>query len=303
MVLLALADIRRQLGRDIRNLFLAGDYNPIRSGRNRVGAEHVRHRRRRAYEPESGYADPVATTYAYAGRAREHGAELLTRTPATGLAASGGRVTGVETACGLIETPAAIVATGPWCNQLAASVEESLPVTPVRVQMASFRCPPALESMTTTVIAHATGAYFRADSGNGTLVGGEAAKDLTEVVDPNTFGLNADHDSITSLWDRARLRFPDFASAICRGGYGSLYDMTPDGNPILDRSGTVEGLYWAVGFSGYGFKLSPVVGRMVSELVMYGESKGHPIRAFRASRFGEDGLLAAQHPYRGAGHP
>ena len=44
-----------------------------------------------AYEPESGYADPVATTYAYADRARDHGAEILTQTPVTGLATSGGR--------------------------------------------------------------------------------------------------------------------------------------------------------------------------------------------------------------------
>ena len=150
---------------------------------------------------------------------------------------------------------------------------ESLPVTPIRVQMVSFRRPPALESMTTTVIDHTTGAYFRADSDHRTLVGCEAPEDLTEVVDPDSHGLSADDGTIAGLWDRARQRFPDFSAAVCRGGYGALYDMTPDGNPILDRSRTVEGLYWAVGFSGHGFKLSPVVGRMVAELVIYRESR------------------------------
>ena len=33
------------------------------------------------------------------------------------LATSGGRVTGVETDRGLIESPAVVVATGPWCNR------------------------------------------------------------------------------------------------------------------------------------------------------------------------------------------
>ena len=161
-----------------------------------------------------------------------------------------------------------VVATGPWCNRLATSVGESLPVTPIRVQMASFRRPPPLENLTATVIDHTTGAYFRADSDHRTLVGGEASEDLTEVADPDSYDLSADQGTIESLWDRARQRFPDFGAAVCRGGYGALYDMTPDGNPILDRSRTVQGLYWAVGFSGHGFKLSPVVGRMVAELVM-----------------------------------
>ena len=146
-----------------------------------------------AYEPESGYADPVATTYAFAARARDHGADILTRTAVTGLATSGGRVTGVETDRGLIESPTVVVATGPWCNRLAASVGESLPVTSIRVPMVSFRRPPMLESMTTTVIDHTTGAYFRADSDYRTLVGGEAPEDLTEVVDPDSYGISADN--------------------------------------------------------------------------------------------------------------
>ena len=108
---------------------------------------------------------------------------------------------------------------------------------------------------------------------------------------------------IASLWDRARQRFPDFAAAVCRGGYGALYDMTPDGNPILDRSGTVEGLYWTVGFSGHGFKLSPVIGRMVAELVLHGESRGHPVSRFSAARFASGEPLEAERPYHGAGHP
>ena len=254
------------------------------------------------YEPESGYADPVATTYAYADRARDHGADILTNTPVTGLVTSGGRVSGVETAGGLIETSAVVVATGPWCHQLAASVGEALPVTPIRVQMVHLRRPPALESLNTNVIDYTTGAYFRVDSGYGTLVGGEALEDLTEVANPDAFGLNADHSTITRFWDRAKLRFPDFAAATCRGGYGSLYDMTPDGNPILDRSQTVDGLYWAVGFSGHGFKLSPVVGRMVAELMLHGESRDYPVHQFRAGRFAEGEPLEAQHPYEGRRH-
>ena len=256
-----------------------------------------------AYEPASGYADPVATTYAYANRAQGHGAEILTQTTVTRLTASSGKVTGVETSRGVIETPAVVVATGPWCNRLAVGVGERLPVTPVRVQVVGFRRPPALESMTTTLIDHTTGLYFRADSGLRTLVGGEGPDDLNEVVEPDSYVLGADHDKILDLWERARRRVPDFAAAVYRGGFAALYDMTPDGNPILDRSQTTEGLHWAVGFSGHGFKLSPVVGRIVAELVMHGESKDHPVHRFAAARFANGELLEAERPYRAAGHP
>ena len=254
------------------------------------------------YEPNAGHADPVTTTYAYAGEAERLGARILTQTAVSGLRTAGGRVTGVVTNRGTIETGAAVVAAGPWVNQLAAPLGEPLPVTPIRVQMVNLRRPPSLESLTTIVIDYATGAYFRVDSGPNTLVGGEAWDDLNEVANPDAFGLNADHDTITRFWDRAKLRFPDFEAATCRGGYGSLYDMTPDGNPILDASRNVEGLYWAVGFSGHGFKLSPVTGAMMAELVLHGEARNHPIGDFRAARFEEGDLLEGAHPYEGRRH-
>ena len=254
------------------------------------------------YEPESGYADPVATTYAYADAARRHGSEILTETPVVSIWAEGGRVRGVRTADGVIETRAVVAAVGPWTNALAVPLGEPLPVTPIRVQMVHLRRPPALESLGVNVIDYTTGAYFRVDAGFGTLVGGEAWDDLTEIANPDAFGLNADHDVIARFWERAKLRFPDFAAATCRGGYGSLYDMTPDGNPILDRSRAVDGLYWATGFSGHGFKLSPVVGRMVAELVMSGEDADRRVRLFRASRFEEGEPLDAEHPYEGRRH-
>ena len=254
------------------------------------------------YEPESGYADPVATTYAYADAARRHGAEILTETPVISILADGGRVRGVRTADGVIETNTVVAAVGPWTNALAIPLGEPLPIAPTRVQMVHLRRPPALESLGVNVIDYTTGAYFRVDAGFGTLVGGEAWDDLNETVNPDAFGLNADHDVIAKFWERAKLRFPDFAAATCRGGYGSLYDMTPDGNPILDRSRAADGLYWATGFSGHGFKLSPVIGRMVAELVMSGDNADPRIRLFRASRFEEGEPLDAEHPYEGRRH-
>ena len=255
-----------------------------------------------AYEPDAGYADPVATTYAYAERARSLGAEVLTQTPVTGLVTSGGRIVGVETATGRIETGAVVVAAGSRANRLVGDIAEPLPIVPSRVQMAHFFRPPALESMSAIVIDRSTGAYLREDAGRGTLVGAEGPDDLIVMDDPDDIPRNAEHDMIESLWRRAIQRLPDFAAATCRGGYSAHYDMTPDANPIIDQSPSVAGLYRAAGFSGHGFKLSPVIGRMVAELVVHGECSDHPVERFRLSRFEEGEPLLAEHPYQGTSH-
>lgn len=72
----------------------------------------------------------------------------------------------------------------------------------------------------------------------------------------------------------------------------------PDANPILDRSPTVTGLFWAAGFSGHGFKLAPVTGRMVAELALHGQRQDHPIERLRLSRFAQGEPLLAEHLYR-----
>ena len=256
------------------------------------------------YEPNAGHADPVATTYAFADAAARHGAEVVTelrghRHPGHGRPRRRRR----HHAQGPVSTGTVVAVTGPWGNRLAAPLGEALPITPVRVQMVHVRRPPALESLETIVIDNTTGAYLRVNEGQMSLLGGEAPDDLREVVDPDACALSADHDKIADLWARMTRRIPAFAEATLLGGYSAMYDMTPDGNPILDRSESVRGLYWAAGFSGHGFKLAPVVGRMMAELVLYGRSAGHPIEAFRASRFREGDLLEAAHPYRASGHP
>ena len=154
------------------------------------------------------------------------------------------------------------------------------------------------------MIDNTTGAFLRVSDGPMSLLGGEAPEDLREAVDPDACDQSAGHDTITDLWARASRRIPAFAAATPLGSYGAMYDMTPDGNPILDPSATVEGLYWAVGFSGHGFKLSPVDrphdGRASAPTAPAPTTPSNP---FRAARFREGNSLGAAHPYAASGHP
>ena len=74
--------------------------------------------------------------------------------------------------------------------------------------------------------------------------------------------------------DRVAARIPAYAEAEYTYGHQGVYDTSEDGKAILDRAPGVVGLYIAGGFSGTGFKKSPAVGLLMSELVLGRERYG-----------------------------
>ena len=61
------------------------------------------------------------------------------------------------------------------------------------------------------------------------------------------------------------------------------YDMTPDGQPVVDRLD--DGLWVAAGFSGHGFMVAPSTGRVVADGLL-GRALPEWHEAVRADRFG-----------------
>jgi sarcosine oxidase subunit beta len=67
--------------------------------------------------PSSGYADPVATTFAFASRAVDLGARGSARVAVRGLAVTGDRVIRVDTDDGRVGADAVVLACGPWVDR------------------------------------------------------------------------------------------------------------------------------------------------------------------------------------------
>ena len=78
---------------------------------------------------------------------------------------------------------------------------------------------------------------------------------------------------------------PSLTNAELFTGFSGLYTNTPDNLPILGKAEGVDGLYFAGGFNGYGFKLSPAVGIVIAELITEGEAKTADISALGMGRF------------------
>lgn len=66
-----------------------------------------------------------------------------------------------------------------------------------------------------------------------------------------------------------------------------MYSMTPDEDYVIDFLGGEFGkdVVIAGGFSGHGFKMGPVIGRIVADLVLHGEAKGVKLEYFKLARF------------------
>lgn len=69
-----------------------------------------------------------------------------------------------------------------------------------------------------------------------------------------------------------------------------MYSMTPDGNFVIDYLGGDFGkdVVIGAGFSGHGFKMGPVVGRILADLAVLGEAKGVELKYFKIGRFKEN---------------
>ncbi len=244
-----------------------------------------------AYEPYSGHADASGTAYAYATRARAEGVDIRLQSPVSAIETSGdgSRVEAVRTASGQrIATRVAVAATGPWTARFFAAHGIDVPLVATRHEVLHFRRP--LDK----VPHHPGGAdisnriYFRPEGQDLTLVGNGNHSGV--VDDPEIYAQRASPAFIEDVWQRIARRIPAMADAELATGYAGLYTNTPDSHPIMDRVDGVDGLYLCSGFSGHGFKLSPVVGVLMAELIAHGSATTMDISPLRLSRFAEGNL-------------
>ncbi len=249
-----------------------------------------------AYEPLSGYADPSATASAYAARARQLGASVKLQTPATGIEVSGGKVTAVKTGDEVIETSTAVVATGPWSRRFLLQHGIDLPLEATRHEVIHLKRPLDLPPNHPGGGDLANLVYFRPEGTDLILVGNGNIEQ--PVDDPEVFAQRPTQSFIQEVWSRIARRIPLMENAEFATGYAGLYTSTPDSHPIIDKVDGIEGLYICTGFSGHGFKLSPMVGLLMSELVLEGQAKSIDISTLRMSRFKEGKLNMPAYGFR-----
>jgi sarcosine oxidase subunit beta len=231
-----------------------------------------------------GIADPNGVTVGFAKAAQAAGVSIERGTEVTGIDVRGGRVSGVRTTRGSIATPTVVNAAGPYARAIGRMAGAEVPVAPHRRHIFIAQAPheprrvawrvPASRIM---VIDFDTTFYFHRE-GAGILFG------MGDPNEPSTFDTTVRWDFLEEVTRVAVGRLPALEEASISHAWAGLYEMSPDGNPLIGRSPDVEGLLLVNGFSGHGFQHSPAAGRIVADLVA-GRDPGLDLAPFSPARF------------------
>ncbi|WP_405085832.1 NAD(P)/FAD-dependent oxidoreductase [Microbispora sp. NBC_01389] len=239
------------------------------------------------WEADAGYADPYAATVGLAAAARRHGAVFHPHRPVVALAEES-HGAAVTTSDGEVHRAGRLlVAAGPWTAALLRPLGVDLPLTVERHVVAVSEHDPAdAGGLVPHVLIDLPGGYYttpqpRTQYLTGGVVPASAAGP-DDVPGPRSGELEA-LAAASGVRSAARRR------ARVTGGWASLYDVSPDWQPVTGRVG--EHVYVDAGTSGHGFKLAPAWGDHVARLLL-----GDPdprLAAFGPGRFATGAKLAA----------
>jgi len=228
-----------------------------------------------------GIADPNGVTMGFAKTAQALGVSVERDVEVTGIRVVAGRVAAVETTRGAIETRIVVNAAGPHARLIGRMAGVDVPVDPIRrhIFIAAFEGTgaPRIPSSHVMVIDFETTFYFHRE-GAGLLFG------MGDPHETPTFDTTVQWDFLPQVIDVAVTRLPALAHASISHAWAGLYEMSPDGNPIVGAADGVDGLYLINGFSGHGFQHSPAAGRILADIVT-GRDPQFDLTPFAAGRF------------------
>lgn len=235
-----------------------------------------------SYAPHDGHANPRLAAPAFARAAIRHGARIEERTEVTEVEKVGDHFE-VTTADGRVFSANQLLITaGAWGQKLSAQFGEPVPLDTFGPQMAVTEpVPYALPTVigVYTKIAEEV-IYFRQIPRGNIIIGG-GVRSKPDMLNKRAAVLP--HSTINQLQQMRRL-LPGAANLNIIRVWSGIEGYLPDSLPIMGRSGTVDGLFYAFGFCGHGFQLGPGVGDVMAELLSTG-STSTSIAPFDIRRF------------------
>ncbi len=226
--------------------------------------------------PKDGHANPFKVTSLYAKAAARLGVQFYTYTEVTGLSVEAGKITTVHTNKGDIATNTVINAAGGYAKMVGRMAGIELPIFPERHEILVTE---PVEPMQTPMVMCFYHNLYCQQTPHGSFIMGIGHPD-----EPETFNITSSWQFLTEMAKRITRILPPLANLNVVRQWAGLYDMCPDRTPILGPDATIQGFYTAAGFSGHGFMISPMVGKLMAQMVL-GSPTDIPITMFSAERF------------------
>jgi glycine cleavage system aminomethyltransferase T/glycine/D-amino acid oxidase-like deaminating enzyme len=225
-----------------------------------------------AYLPTDGYIDPSQLTFALAEGARRGGAEIEQHTRVTAINVVAGRVTGVITDKGEIETEIVVNAGGMFAKEIGALAGVNVPIVAMAHEYLITK-PADLPLDMPTMRDPSLLVYFRPESG-GLIMGGyerDPAPWSLDGIPPDFNGklLAEDWPRFEELMENALVRVPSLGEMEVVKLINGPEAFTPDGEFILGPT-EVRGLWTAAGFCAHGLAGAGGLGQLVAEWIVEG---------------------------------
>lgn len=232
------------------------------------------------YCARDGVANPKLVAPAFAAAAERLGATICEQTEVTQIDVQDGKVVGLQAKNAegelQIEAPLVLHAAGPWSPELGALLGVDIPITPSRTIIGMTEPMPSM--FTEFISSHDAEVFARPDR-EGRIHIGAVAQPL------RTFETCTEADVHAYLEKRTNL-IPALGEANIEKVWWGTLAMTPDRQPVLGAVDGLEGYLLATGFSGHGFCLGPIIGQVMSELII-DKAPSLNLDAFQLSRFEE----------------
>lgn len=243
------------------------------------------------FEPDAGYVEPENTIRAYVQAARSLGADVRQHVKVNSWSVDedSDHPVLVHTDDGLFACRKLVITAGPWSAKLIPGIEHRLKVTlqvlawmqprePERFQAPEFPCWMITDG-------RGPGVYY----GFPVLEHGTKGIKLAyhyagEPTDPDAERRAPDDRDIQPLQRFLQEHIPAAGSSLLQDKT-CLYSNSPDEHFVIDNlPGMEDHVCMAWGFSGHGFKFVPVVGEILADLAIKGNTE-LPIGFLSAGRF------------------
>ena len=238
------------------------------------------------FHARDGFLDPHGTLSAFAGKARDLGADIRTSSEVVRIETSDHGYE-IETAEQKIEASNVVDAAGPAASVIGEFVGIELPINPVRRNMAYVHDDREPRELIPMCVDLDTGVLIRREGRDGYLIA------YSDPTDPPGWDTSFDTSWVDAVAARIGHRFPHLIDVPIdhRHCWAGLYPETPDGHAIVDEIADLPGFYICGGFGGHGLMHAPAAGRAIAELLVDGVCTTFDLGALRFSRFAEGDLI------------
>ena len=225
-----------------------------------------------------GHASPFRTVQAFRRKVESLGVVIHENTPVTS-AKKQGQTWQIKTAAASFEAPVVVNAAGAWGGKIAQMMGDH---APVRAAALMLMITGRLAPFVTPVVGAAGRSLSLKQFDNGSvLIGGG----YEGRADPGHNLTHLDFAGLANNATAAGALFPIMRGASILRCWAAIEGHLPDSIPVIGE-GSEQGVFHAFGFSAHGFALTPIIGKIITDLVVGGVSE-FPIHAFSVGRFAD----------------